>query len=129
MTFKTLLLLLISYISLVNSNLSFDLKFKLGSKTKILFPFTNVFMSVKDFDKPGKYETMAIDSIERYTGYNLTRFDDKICFKIIDEHYSEYSFVKEFKVGVMISDFCRYLMVYHYGVMLCLQRIQKTGCK
>ncbi len=74
-----------------------------------------IWMSVKSKLTPTEMEIKATAFVLNYPGYNLTKFDDEMCYYVIDTHYTQYTFVKDFTIGVMKSDFCRYLMVYHYG--------------
>ena len=74
----------------------------------------NVYMSVKDLNVYSTVQRKAMDGLSMFSEYNLTLFDDQFCYNLLEE-YPQYSFVKEFTIGVMKSDLCRYLIIYHYG--------------
>eukprot|EP00835_Amoeboradix_gromovi_P002565 NODE_148_length_17471_cov_0.413136.p8 type:complete len:189 gc:universal NODE_148_length_17471_cov_0.413136:3733-4299(+) len=74
-----------------------------------------IFMSTKDLNVYSSVEHKSLKSLDQYPDLELTRFDDAYCYRLVDDHYPQYGFVKNVTIGVMKSDFCRYLLVYHFG--------------
>eukprot|EP00834_Sanchytrium_tribonematis_P008025 NODE_835_length_3613_cov_0.278600.p3 type:complete len:189 gc:universal NODE_835_length_3613_cov_0.278600:1848-2414(+) len=88
---------------------------KIYKKTRLsgFFPPKNIYMSVKDKGHTDRFVTQAMKSIPE--GYKVVQFDDDDCYKLLSEYPVYTEMVKSFIFGVMRSDFCRYLFIYHHG--------------
>ena len=76
----------------------------------------SIYMSVKYMDQSDYFTIMATKAAFQYKDFKLHRFSDDECYVTIAKFYKKYlpTFVN-LPFGVMKSDFCRYLMIYHNG--------------
>ena len=73
-------------------------------------------MSVKELDQNDEFTQKTVESTSKFRDFTLTRFSDQECADVLAKSYSKFSDTfANLPFGVMKSDFCRYLMIYHYG--------------
>ena len=101
-----------------SSGYTFVDQFLFTKKYKNPFELENksFYMSVKTLDQDDEFTKRTVESVLKFRDYNLFRFSDDECIEVILKSYVEYfeTFVK-LPFGVMKSDFCRYLMIHHFG--------------
>ena len=92
--------------------------FSLEAEFKIEFEVENkhIFMSVKDINQNDDFIRNSVKFALKYKDYKLVRFTDDDCMALIESYYSQFLVTfSQLPFGVMRSDFCRYLIIFHFG--------------
>eukprot|EP00834_Sanchytrium_tribonematis_P007290 NODE_639_length_5118_cov_0.568440.p3 type:complete len:311 gc:universal NODE_639_length_5118_cov_0.568440:1141-2073(+) len=87
---------------------SFDTNFTLLNKV--------FYMSVKDKSNLDDLTYRSLNYTSKYPEFKVELFDDNDCLALIQLNYTKYlDLYTHLPFGVMKSDFCRYLFIFHHG--------------
>eukprot|EP00835_Amoeboradix_gromovi_P005668 NODE_557_length_6694_cov_0.358302.p2 type:complete len:299 gc:universal NODE_557_length_6694_cov_0.358302:1447-2343(+) len=104
-----------TYNMLSSSNIH-DFKFKRKYINQFKLENKAFYMSVKAYDQDDDFTRRTIKSVFSFRDYELFRVSDSECSFVLSSAYPKYlETFNELPFGVMKSDFCRYLMIYHFG--------------